>query len=226
MLDHAAAIRRESERIATVVAAAPLDTPVPSCPGWALRDLVAHLGEVQRFWAANIHAAHPHEPAEIDWSAPSDADAAPWLREGTMELLTAIAGTPPDERAWVWWDGPGTAGAISRHQVQEAAVHRWDVEAAIGTASPLATDLAVDGVSEFLAVMVGDRTGELDRAVTLTATEVDESWTVGAGRATAEVRAVASSLVLLLYRRIGPTDVVVTGDGEAVVRLLAAAGTE
>ena len=29
-----------------------LDERVPGCPDWTGRDLIGHLGEVQRFWAA------------------------------------------------------------------------------------------------------------------------------------------------------------------------------
>jgi hypothetical protein len=31
-----------------------LDSRVPGCPDWSVRDLIAHLGEVQRFWAAVV----------------------------------------------------------------------------------------------------------------------------------------------------------------------------
>ena len=40
--------------------------------------------------------------------------------------------------AWVWWRDDRTVGAIARHQVQEAAVHRWDAQSAVGTPEPLA----------------------------------------------------------------------------------------
>lgn len=32
---------------------------VPGCPDWTVRDLVAHLGQVQRFWAAAVAAGRP-----------------------------------------------------------------------------------------------------------------------------------------------------------------------
>jgi hypothetical protein len=35
-------------------AAGNLDTPVPSCPGWTVADLVAHTGAVHRIWAYHI----------------------------------------------------------------------------------------------------------------------------------------------------------------------------
>jgi hypothetical protein len=64
MIDPVAEIRRESEVVARLAAEAPLDALVPPCPAWALRDLVVHLGAVQRFWAANIAAADPASPDE------------------------------------------------------------------------------------------------------------------------------------------------------------------
>ena len=44
-----------------------LDERVPGCPDWSARDLIAHLGEVQRFWAQVIIAGKPDAP-------PDDAD--------------------------------------------------------------------------------------------------------------------------------------------------------
>ena len=45
-------LRMHTERIADVARDAELDAPVPSCPGWSLRDLVVHLGGVDQ-WATH-----------------------------------------------------------------------------------------------------------------------------------------------------------------------------
>ncbi|MQY34622.1 hypothetical protein SRB17_25920 [Streptomyces sp. RB17] len=41
---------------AAVAAAPSLDVQVPTCPEWTLFDLVQHLGEGRRFWAATVAA--------------------------------------------------------------------------------------------------------------------------------------------------------------------------
>ncbi|ROR45746.1 maleylpyruvate isomerase N-terminal domain-containing protein [Kitasatospora cineracea] len=41
---------------AAIAAAPSLDLPVPTCPGWTLFDLVQHIGEGRRRWAAAVAA--------------------------------------------------------------------------------------------------------------------------------------------------------------------------
>ncbi len=44
--DYLGALRADGGRLAAVVAAADLDRPVPTCPGWTVRDAVLHTGSV------------------------------------------------------------------------------------------------------------------------------------------------------------------------------------
>jgi hypothetical protein len=46
-IDFLEAIRRESALLGEAAASVPLDTPVPTCPGWKVEDLVGHLASVQ-----------------------------------------------------------------------------------------------------------------------------------------------------------------------------------
>ena len=72
------------------------------------------------------------------------------MRTSTQELLDALRTTSFATPAWTWWIENRTVGAIARHQVQEAAVHRWDAQSAIAPPEPLAPEIAEDGVDEFL----------------------------------------------------------------------------
>ncbi len=131
-----------------------LDERVPGAPDWTGRELIAHLGEVQRFWGAVVDAGDPTGP-------PDDADVAErepvgdlldWSERSTGVLLDALRAAGPDRPVWSWW-GPTDAGRVARHQVQEAGVHAWDAEDTVGRAGPLEpADLAADGVDEFLSV--------------------------------------------------------------------------
>ena len=79
--------------------------------------------------------------------------------------------------------------------------------------------------------MVGEDLSALPGAVTLTATDTGGSWRA-AGQAevarsgrTSELRATASELVLMLYRRLPVPDTAVVGDPMLVAALLSLADT-
>jgi uncharacterized protein (TIGR03083 family) len=235
VLDRTAAIRRDSARMAELAASADLDARVPCCPDWDLRRLATHIGEVQLFWAGCLRTRR----ADTPWSgrapgAGSDAGLGPWMGAATAELLAALDEVGDDSPCWTWWGEPATAGAVGRHQGQEAAVHRWDAESTVGPAAPLDAAVAHDGVAEFLDVMLSPGTAalrgvappDLPGTVTLTSSDTDGRWTAGAGTGPgATVRAGASDLVLWLYGRVPQSGVDVEGDRGAVDALLQAVRT-
>ena len=55
------AIAEDSRRLSEAVAFADLETRVPSCPEWSMRDLAHHIGVVQWYWGANVRAANADE---------------------------------------------------------------------------------------------------------------------------------------------------------------------
>ena len=210
-LDFTDWIARESEAFAAVVDTGDLDTRVPSCPDWALRDLVAHLGRVQRFWAATVRKGvdvDPTRPAE-ETLPTGTVELAGWMRVCTGELLDAVRAAPPEQPAWVWWRDDRTAGAIARHQVQEAAVHRWDAQSAAGAPEPLALPIADDGVDEFVWIA---RQLRDPAPITLRAIDSGRTFPVSDVPPVVTVSATASDLVLMLYRRITADAVQVDGD--------------
>ncbi|HEX3794297.1 MAG TPA: maleylpyruvate isomerase family mycothiol-dependent enzyme [Acidimicrobiales bacterium] len=219
-MDRDQAILTESSRIADLIAGTDLAAPVPSCPDWSFRDLVLHIGEVQRFWAGDLRAGDPTQPWRGVTAQPeSDDDLESWMRASTADLLGALSEVGDEARCWTWWGEPLTSGAIGRHQVQEAAVHRWDAELASGSAAPLSHEIAHDGVGEFLAVKFG-ATDPADRPgpITLRSTDTDGEWQVGdsaGGAASIVVTGTASNLVLALYGRFDVSDLAIEGDAAA-----------
>ena len=141
-------------------AALDLDARVPGCPEWTQRDLIVHLGRVQRWWSV-IVVAGPAEgapPFERRGDMDPHGDLLDWSAESTRMLLAALGQVGPDAACWTWWprsDAPQTAGAVARHQVQEAGVHAYDAQEAIGKIEPIPAAVAVDGVGEFLQVTYG-----------------------------------------------------------------------
>jgi uncharacterized protein (TIGR03083 family) len=143
---------------AAVAAAPSLDVQVPTCPEWTLFDLVRHLGQGPRSWAATITAG----PDATAKSAPQGDPAAPrereallaWLTASTQQLLDALREAGPDRGCWAWWgksQSPRTCGAVARRQLQEIAVHAYDAQVTLGAPQPLPDEVALDGVEEYLS---------------------------------------------------------------------------
>jgi uncharacterized protein (TIGR03083 family) len=213
-LDFIAWIARESEAFASVIDSDQLGARVPGCPEWTLRDLVLHLGTVQQFWSRVVRAGADQEPERRAPTGPEHApELAAWMRTCTQELLDALRTTSFDTPAWTWWRDNRTVGAIARHQVQETAVHRWDAQSAVGTPSPLAREVAVDGVGEFLWIA---RQLRGLAPIMFVATDIGQSFTASDDAPAVTVSAPASDLVLLLYGRIRPEHVRVEGERAAL----------
>ena len=144
---------------AAVASAPRLEVQVPTCPEWTLLDLVLHLGNAHRFWAATI-AAGPADapPAETAWEsapvAPLEREALlAWSAASTKGLLSALRESGPDRGCWTWWGGsqsPQTCGAVARRQLLHVAVHTYDAQITLGAPQPLPDEAALDGVDEFL----------------------------------------------------------------------------
>jgi uncharacterized protein (TIGR03083 family) len=224
----------ESRVMTDTVAHSDLEARVPSTPKWSLRDLAHHIGVVQWYWGQNVMAKNADERSGGDLTPlPDDADLLAWLGWCTYTLLGALRDAGAESPCWAWWPEPHTSGAVARHQAQEIAVHRWDAEgvAGPGTSAPLAPALATDGVPEFVEIMVGVDRSALPGTVTLTATDTGGSWQVGGDPGVArsgrqsELRATASELVLMLYRRLPVPDSAVEGDPALVAALLSLADT-
>jgi uncharacterized protein (TIGR03083 family) len=216
-------IETESAAAAATITAANLDARVPSCPDWSLAELLGHLGRAQRVWAHAVRVGATDRqppPAEPVPDEAGELDA--WFRASTRELLDALHDVPWETPAWTWWNDDRTVGAIARHQVQEAAVHRWDSQlAATGTPDPLPAELANDGVDEFLWISRQLRGQE---PIAFHATDGGTTFTAGDQEPVVTASATASDLVLLLYSRLTPSDVQVTGNSEALDAFLVAIG--
>jgi uncharacterized protein (TIGR03083 family) len=238
-------VDEQSAALQAAAARVSLAARVPSCPDWSVRQLLEHHGRVLRGWASEIDAANPsapqpwmeHSAVDPPWP-PMGADWQAWYAGGRTALRDAVLAAGEDGPAWTWWGQPATAGAIARHQVQEACVHRWDAQVAAGLVpDPLPGEAAADGLAEIhtvamraepppwsgpdlsVALVPVDAAGWL---VTGTAGIVSGRPLAGhpsAGTA-AIVRGTASDLVLMLYGRLPVGDLQVEGDLDAAVRLL------
>jgi uncharacterized protein (TIGR03083 family) len=237
--------RATAFRAAARAAGPDFDARVPACPEWNVGELIAHVGEVHRSWAANVEVGGS-KPAsdEARGDVEPSGDLLDWSAKSTQILLDALRRAGPDKPCWTWWGfsaSPQTVGAVARHQVQEAAVHAWDAQDSTGCAEPIRVDIAVDCIDEFLVVTLGAMREYVPwpHEPTRFRLEITEgsAWTVelsseGAtvGESADDVEATASGsasdLVLALYGRIPLDHLTVNGDLGVLERLFAWVNTE
>ena len=217
-----AALHRDGLAFGSLAAGHDLALPVPSCAGWTLADLVAHLAEVYHFWG-EVVSARVGDPDDVTPLArPADHELVGTYWSAFQQLQTAVSIAEPSERVWTWRGdrGPDT---VLRRMVHETAVHLWDATGAVGQARPLDAEMASDGIDEFLAVFQSVEAGDDDPSVHLHCTDTDGEWTVRPSggvltvsheHAKGEVamRGPASALLLVLWRRLPVTGVELFGD--------------
>jgi uncharacterized protein (TIGR03083 family) len=216
-----------------------MDRPVPSCPGWVGRDVVAHTGNVHRLIGDRVRRGS-RDQDDVERPVIPEGDAVlDWYREGLDNLIATLSKADPNKPVWNWssiW--PDTATFWPRRMAHETSVHRVDAQLAAGGQLPIDTALAADGVDEFLMVHFAEDAGELTgtgETVLLRTTDAPGEWTVaaepagatirtgGAEDATAVVEGGAADLVLLLWRRVPIDAMRVSGDRGLAGRFLGAA---
>ena len=147
------ALRSDGEAIAAA-GRRDINAAVPSCPGWTMHKLLAHVGRVYRSVGRHVaERATEMIPAD-EIPRPPEGDAiVEWFEEGHRFVQEALDGADPDEAVWSW-AGQNTMAFYFRRMAHETAVHRWDAEAAFGEPSPIDSDLGADGVSELYEVVL------------------------------------------------------------------------
>ena len=200
--EHIAALRDEGNLLAEAAGRARRDAPVPTCPGWQVRDLVRHTGFVHR-WATD-YVVEQHQTwvgqvpeAEILASSPpGDGDLLAWFREGHARLVSALGDADPAMRCWTFLTAPSPLGFWARRQAHETTIHRVDAQLAAGAHAdgldPVAPSLAADGIDE-LIMGFGGRTSKRGLRsdppawLAIHATDADGDWLVRMGTDAAEV---------------------------------------
>jgi uncharacterized protein (TIGR03083 family) len=150
-------LQRTNARCADVAAAAVLEhgwhARVACCPGWTLADLIWHLAEVQHFWAWVVRTRALDPSAYAEPERRPDNELLGWLTAQSAELETVLAGAEPSERVWTWAPQQNVAWVL-RRQTHEAVVHTADVEEVLDDVRPIPADVGLDGLDEWLQVMV------------------------------------------------------------------------
>lgn len=192
-MDRLAVIRSESDRFAEVLASTDPHAPVPTCPGWDAHELLHHLLDVHRFWAAILREdVRDDQGVEaVEKAVPPRPDTTEELlalrAEATSALLDQLATLDDAEPRWSWWAADQTVGFTRRMQTYEATLHRVDAELTAGLPpSPIDPEVAAGAVEHCVDVMWGyvpdwaqdDSTALVD----LVATDTGDRWQVDVGR--------------------------------------------
>ncbi len=204
-----------------------LHAPVPSCPEWDLAGLVRHVLQVHRSWGRIVGERIMEESSWSEDPLPPDDEVVAEFRANAIQFADLLGATDPAQPCWTW--GPEqNAGFVQRFQVQEAALHRWDAENAVGEPRPIAADGAADSIEQVshLLPLIG---AGMPSAYEVVATDAPLEITLTpeptlpvAGR----LRGTASDLLLVGWKRLPLDAVDVTGDRDAIAAAIDAIFTD
>ncbi|HSS12043.1 MAG TPA: maleylpyruvate isomerase family mycothiol-dependent enzyme [Acidimicrobiales bacterium] len=232
-MDFLAAIRRESDLFYATADNADPTLDVPSCPGWTIEDLVRHLGEVHWFWGTDIET-RPTDPDSIEAAKPARPagyqELIAWGRGQAERMISLLEQNDDTTTVWTWSPPDQTVGFIRRHQVQEAAVHRWDMQNAATQCSPdpIDPEVASDSIDELLVVTlpwgVSDKK-RLPGRVHIHCMDTEGEWFIQPNgnvepihaKGDVALRGTASDLLLAAFKRVGINNLEVIGN-EALAR--------
>jgi uncharacterized protein (TIGR03083 family) len=105
--------------------------------------------------------------------------------EGASHLVSVLSEAPQSDHVWTWAPSQKDVAFVTRHQVQEIAVHHWDVVHATGGTLVIEGDIASDAITEFLSVSVSSLSDPADPPrdplngrLGLRCSDLDTGWTV------------------------------------------------
>lgn len=188
---HLDALVAANDRLARAASSAGPDAPVPSCPGWTVRDLLAHQGAVHRWATANVVGDHEGagDFGPFEGEGLAHPDPVVWLVAGGAALVAALRAAPADLQALVFLkDAPAAREFWTRRQCHETTIHAVDALSAHHGGMPPAhlceipSPVAADGVDELLTGFLPRSKGRLRSdaplRIAVRPSDVDLAWLV------------------------------------------------
>jgi uncharacterized protein (TIGR03083 family) len=217
--EHIETLGEEGRLLADAAETAGTSAKVPTCPSWAVRDLLRHVGMVHRWATAFVAEGRTSYHPDDGLPDLDGAELITWFREGHGRLVGTLAGARPDVECWTFLPAPSPLAFWARRQAHETTVHRVDAESALaGTPGVIPAEFAVDGIEELLlgfhARGRSKVRSDTPRLLRVQATDAGRSWTVrisqeppvterdGAGEADCELSGPAARLYLSLWNRL------------------------
>jgi len=151
--EHLAELRRHGELLGAAAERSDLDTPIPTCPDWTMRDLLRHMGDVHRWAAAHVEQGRMQPirvVEEVAGPVPGDADLLAWFREGHDRLVRTLSEADPDMACWTFLPAPSPLAFWTRRQSHETSIHRADAESPGGVLTAFDPRFAADGIDYFV----------------------------------------------------------------------------
>lgn len=178
-VDFIEALAIETVAMRTALESVDLGSPVPTCPGWSVQDLVIHTGQVHRH--KTVAVRDNWRSGAPPWPNVPDGDVLPWFDKGIAEMLDVFRNADLNAPTWTWCDHDHTAAWWVRRMAHETLIHGADAVLAAGGSPKVNEALAEDGIDEILfEMMVGAPAwAELtvgDRSVTIAAPH--RRWTL------------------------------------------------
>lgn len=210
-LDYRSALIDQNRLFTVTVLSAEPGTPIPTCPGWTMLQLMRHVGRSGR-WAAQIISTNADislDPRTVpDGRPPDDSDGArEWLLASPEVLLDAVEGIGGEQVEVATFVGSRPARWWIRRLLHETTVHRADAALAVEQEYDLPPDVAADGIDEWLERLTerpwrgSPPIGE-GGVVNLVATDLDSAW---------KMQGIAGGLELRRNERESPSGVQLSG---------------
>lgn len=163
-------------------AALGLDADVPCCPGWKVSELLRHITRVHASLVDIVSQGLVDRwPPRVE--EPDGVEPLEWYRSVASELSRVLAEADPKAAAMTFVR-ERTVGFWIRRMAHETLVHRVDAEQAHGYESAVDAELALDGVSELLEVLLPnfpDRGEFLPDGSLVEVTTAGRSWLLQPG---------------------------------------------
>ena len=157
--EHLTGIEAAVERMARWSHEAGVETRVPTCPGWTVRDLLAHQGMVHR-WATAIVGGGEHRDVPtgaFEQEGLAAEDPVAWVQSGVATLVQTLREAPEDLDVLTFLrQAPPARQFWARRQDHETTIHAVDALSAREGRRATAADAwfgdehALDGIDELL----------------------------------------------------------------------------
>jgi uncharacterized protein (TIGR03083 family) len=203
---------------------------VPSCPGWTIERLLAHITKVHHWALAILRGAGPEG---FEFSPPEQARLFEVYDAGLAALLDQLRRSPAQLQVWTMLPAESARLFWARRQAHETAIHRVDAELTAGYGvADFQPDFAADGIDELLSGLAAVRfssdvfsagfSGE--RRISLIPMDCNSAWTLtvssqgltclpeAVDNADLSVFATVSDLYRWAWNRAGEQDVAMRGD--------------